>query len=111
MKVLLTYDKYDIVNGDIMNIQRIIFESEGKLYYLSNDEEKIKDVMSSPDYIKLDWFKYNKIPLTIKHIDHISSLISERPILKPDGKIDENLQNLKQTLKSIRRDFVISEVK
>ena len=112
MKPLVIYDNYEISDtSSFLNVRRIIFEINDNLFYTSDEKEKIEDITSMPDYIKEDWFNYNKTPLTTTHIDCIINLASKSPALGRNNKLHEETQILLHTLKSIRRDLIIREVK
>ena len=109
MKALVFFDNYEVVEGNILNIRRMIFEYDGKFFFVADEVEKITDIMSMPDYIRIDWVNYNKYDLKASHIDYISNLVTKLPILV-DGKVNEDREIILQTLKSIRRDLAISSM-
>jgi hypothetical protein len=69
-----------------------------------------------PEYIKEDWINYNKKPLNIPVLNQMiksyeNQLISglERPFSLTEPSDDE-LEDLINVLKSLRRDLIINKV-
>lgn len=86
----------------------IIENSQGHLFYIEDDIEKIEDVSSMPNYIKEDWLNYNKKELTEKFIDaQIQFLMRE---VKNHQTMYIEYNEMIQKLKSIKRELKIKKI-
>ncbi len=86
----------------------IIIEDSDEYYFIQDDVEKVKDVSQMPNYIKEDWIKYNRKPLTKEvldlHIQHYKEISDSQ--YPPDKETDEILS----LLKSIKRHQIIGKI-
>lgn len=103
-KVISYVSKYDYSFKVVTSV--IIEDNRGDYLFITDDRDKIKDVLQMPYYIKEDWINYNKKSLNIKTInEHIKNL---------EENLIRDLNNLHQkkmdNLKSIRRDLIIKDI-
>ena len=94
----------------------ILIEKEGEYFYIVEESQKVYDISQMPLYIKEDWINYNKKPLNIPVLNQMiksyeNQLNSglERPFSLSEPS-DEELENLINLLKSLRRDLIINKV-
>lgn len=103
-KVISYVSKYDYSFKVITSV--IIEDIRGDYLFITDDRDKIMDVLQMPYYIKEDWINYNKKSLNIKTInDHIKNL-EENPIRDLNDLHQKKMDNLK----SIRRDLIIKGI-
>ncbi len=109
---LLPYKSISItekfVHHTLIQEVTIIIEDSDDYYFIQDDVEKVKDVSQMPNYIKEDWIKYNRKPLTNEvldlHIQHYKDLSDSQ--YPPDKEIDDILS----LLKSIKRHQIIGKI-
>ncbi len=103
---MISFTDYDTMN----HIVNIILQIEDNFFFIEDEYDKVVDVSQMPDYIKTDWFIYNKKELNLSSINkHVMSLTKSLENLKSiqeEEKIEQNLEKLK----SIRREFIIKGI-
>jgi len=109
--LITKYEHHTLINN-----ATVLIENSGDYFYIHDDIEKVKDVSQMPEYIKEDWINYNKKPLNIPVLNQMiksyeNQLNSglERPFSLSEPS-DEELENLINLLKSLRRDLIINKV-
>jgi hypothetical protein len=109
--LITKYEHHTLINN-----ATVLIENSGDYFYIHDDIEKVKDVSQMPEYIKEDWINYNKKPLNIPVLNQMiksyeNQLISglERPFSLTEPSDDE-LEDLINLLKSLRRDLIINKV-
>jgi hypothetical protein len=109
--LITKYEHHTLINN-----ATVLIENSGDYFYIHDDIEKVKDVSQMPEYIKEDWINYNKKPLNIPVLNQMiksyeNQLISglERPFSLTEPSDDE-LEDLINVLKSLRRDLIINKV-
>ena len=109
--LITKYEHHTLINN-----ATVLIENGGDYFYIHDDIEKVKDVSQMPEYIKEDWINYNKKPLNIPVLNQMiksyeNQLNSdlERPFSLTEPSDDE-LEDLINLLKSLRRDLIINKV-
>jgi hypothetical protein len=109
--LITKYEHHTLINN-----ATVLIENSGDYFYIHDDIEKVKDVSQMPEYIKEDWINYNKKPLNIPVLNQMiksyeNQLNSdlERPFSLTEPSDDE-LEDLVNVLKSLRRDLIINKV-
>jgi hypothetical protein len=109
--LITKYEHHTLINN-----ATVLIENSGDYFYIHDDIEKVKDVSQMPEYIKEDWINYNKKPLNIPVLNQMiksyeNQLNSdlERPFSLTEPSDDE-LEDLINVLKSLRRDLIINKV-
>jgi hypothetical protein len=109
--LITKYEHHTLINN-----ATVLIENSGDYFYIHDDIEKVKDVSQMPEYIKEDWINYNKKPLNIPILNQMiksyeNQLNSglERPFSLTEPSDDE-LEDLINVLKSLRRDLIINKV-
>ena len=107
--LITKYEHHTLINNTT-----VLIENSGDYFYIHDDIEKVIDVSQMPEYIKGDWINYNKKPLNISVLnqmikDYEHRINFERPYLEIEPKSDE-LEDLINLLKSLRRDLIINKV-
>ena len=109
--LITKYEHHTLINN-----ATVLIENGGDYFYIHDDIEKVKDVSQMPEYIKEDWINYNKKPLNIPVLNQMiksyeNQLNSdlERPFSLTEPSDDE-LEDLVNVLKSLRRDLIINKV-
>lgn len=109
--LITKYEHHTLINN-----ATVLIENGGDYFYIHDDIEKVKDVSQMPEYIKEDWINYNKKPLNIPVLNQMiksyeNQLNSglERPFSLSEPSDDE-LEDLINLLKSLRRDLIINKV-
>jgi hypothetical protein len=109
--LITKYEHHTLINN-----ATVLIENSGDYFYIHDDIEKVKDVSQMPEYIKEDWINYNKKPLNIpvlnqmiKNYENQLNSGLERPFSLTDPSDDE-LEDLINVLKSLRRDLIINKV-
>ena len=109
--LITKYEHHTLINN-----ATVLIENSGDYFYIHDDIEKVKDVSQMPEYIKEDWINYNKKPINIPVLNQMiksyeNQLISglERPFSLTEPSDDE-LEDLINVLKSLRRDLIINKV-
>ena len=109
--LITKYEHHTLINN-----ATVLIENSGDYFYIHDDIETVKDVSQMPEYIKEDWINYNKKPLNIPVLNQMiksyeNQLISglERPFSLTEPSDDE-LEDLINLLKSLRRDLIINKV-
>lgn len=84
----------------------IIFELNGLYYYITDDVDKLFDVINMPQYLQEEWFYNNKKVLTeeFTKIELDKQLVIERSI-----NVETLSKNISE-LKSILREFRINKI-
>jgi hypothetical protein len=104
-KALSIYTEYKL---DATLIATVILECEnGDYSYIEEDFYKLLDISKMPYYIKEDWIKYNKKDISIKVINEFIKNINDDSINSP---FDNNVTELLELLKSVRRNLIINGV-
>lgn len=85
----------------------IIFTLDSEIRYLKESLDKIHDVNSMPEYIKLDFYKYQSEPLTLKEFNFILNDIKMRKSIKLSTGI---LEKDSEIIKSIKRELKLLEI-
>lgn len=109
--LITKYEHHTLINN-----ATVLIENGGDYFYIHDDIEKVKDVSQMPEYIKEDWVNYNKKSLNIPVLNQMiksyeNQLNSglERPFSLSEPTDDE-LEDLLNLLKSLRRDLIINKV-
>ena len=84
---------------DMACLAEVVVEKDGEYFYIEDEMEKIDKVNAMPDFIKDDWFLYNKKELTLEKVDQL--------ILTYQG---EHFEDVALTLKLIKRDLLIKRI-
>jgi hypothetical protein len=90
-----------INNYSLDNYFTILIEKDGEYYFIVEEEQKVFDISQMPIYIKEDWIKYNKKPVSLP-------LINEQ-IKKFTNEYDQFEEEL-SILKSLRRELIINGI-
>lgn len=109
--LITKYEHHTLINN-----ATVLIENSGDYFYIHDDIEKVKDVSQMPEYIKEDWINYNKkslnIPVLNQMIKSYENQLNtglERPFSLSEPSDDE-LEDLVNLLKSLRRDLIINKV-
>jgi len=103
---MISFTDYDTMK----NIVNIILQIEDNFFFIEDEYDKVVDVSQMPDYIKTDWFIYNKKELNLssinKHVMILTKSLENLKSIQEEEKIEQNLEKLK----SIRREFIIKGI-
>jgi hypothetical protein len=88
----------------------VLIENGGDYFYIHDDIEKVKDVSQMPEYIKEDWINYNKKPLNISVLNQMIKNYEDQLNSAFLVKFDDEIEDLINLLKSLRRDLIINKV-
>jgi hypothetical protein len=118
MKREINLDPYPIISRishydyhTLENYTSVIFECDGHNFFINDEVQKLEDVSQMPDYIKLDWIKYNRKSLGISEINkHVEFYNKE--IVRESWSNDaiEEMQEYLDKLISIRRDLILKGI-
>ena len=110
--LITKYEHHTLINN-----ATVLIENSGDYFYIHDDIEKVKDVSQMPEYIKEDWINYNKKPLNIPVLNQmIKDYEKGRQNLRfpamyeYNEPTDDELEDLINLLKSLRRDLIINKV-
>jgi hypothetical protein len=106
----LDFDTYQVISNIRLKENEspylssiIVEDSSGDYFFISDDYEKICDVLNMPLYIKNDWVKYNKKKLDLvtlnKHIKYYELVVENNDVVK-----------IKKILNAIRRNLIIEGI-
>lgn len=105
LETLLLLNFRDYISFDTMCY--VIFTIDNEMRYLKENLDKIHDVNSMPEYIKLDFYKYQSEPLTLKEFNFILHDIKMRNSIKLSNGI---LEKDSEIIKSIKRELKLLEI-
>ncbi len=110
--LITKYEHHTLINN-----ATVLIENSGDYFYIHDDIEKVIDVSQMPEYIKGDWINYNKKPLNIPVLNQmIKDYEKGRQNLRfpamyeYNEPTDDELEDLINLLKSLRRDLIINKV-
>ncbi len=90
-----------INNYSLDNYFTILIEKNGEYFFIVEEEQKVFDVSQMPNYIKEDWIKYNRKPVSL-------SLLNDQ-IKKLTNDYDQFEEEI-SLLKSLRRELIINGI-
>jgi hypothetical protein len=112
--LITKYEHHTLINN-----ATVLIENGGDYFYIHDDIEKVIDVSQMPEYIKGDWINYNKKPINISVLNQMikdyekgrQNLLQDRGTMyEYKEPTDDELEDLINLLKSLRRDLIINKV-
>ncbi len=118
------WDEYDFTPYELISISKInffnitstiILRLGDDYFYLTDDDDKVSDVVKMPDYIKQDWVESNKKLLDVPTINRevlyfkkTVELFSEKPAMRYYELMLWNYSKTLENLISIRREIIMN---
>jgi uncharacterized alpha-E superfamily protein len=87
-----------INNYSLDNYFTILIEKDGEYSFIVEEEQKVFDISQMPNYIKEDWIKYNKKPVSLSLLnEQIKNLTNDYDQFEEELSLLKSLTNLTQT--------------